>query len=326
MERLAHRMGQLGTVQDNGPIYFRGERYPLMSFHFGVKSKSAPTLIFVGGIHGLEQIGTQVLLSFLDSFINLLRWDKSLASTLKHSRIIFYPLANPVGMHRLSRSNGNGVDLMRNAPIDSNAPVMPLVGGHRVSALLPWYRGQGVMEDEAKILCDFIRTHSFSSKAALVLDVHSGFGLKDSLWFPFASREDFFPEAGRILAMSQLLERSFSHHTYTLEPQHHAYKTHGDLWDYLYLEHQSLKSKNPFIPLTLEMGSWTWVRKNPKQLFSRLGLFNPILPHRIKRTERRHFILFNFLIKLIGSPENWAQIPESKHKVWRRHARKLWYT
>ncbi len=325
LERLAQRMKDLGEVQDNGPIRFKGQDYPLLSFHFGSNSRTAPTLIFIGGIHGLEQIGTQVLISYLESFMNLLRWDTSLQHSLKKIKIIFYPLANPVGMKEKTRSNGQGVDLMRNSPVEASFGVMPLVGGHHLSPKLPWYRGTGELEQENEILCRLIRKHCFGSRASIVLDVHSGFGLKDSIWFPFASSEEPFPEAGRILAMSQLLERSYSHHTYVLEPQFHAYKTHGDIWDYLYHENKKQGKERAFIPLTLEMGSWTWVRKNPKQIFSRLGLFNPILPHRIKRTERRHFILFNFLVKLIASPEVWAEWPEPKIKTWQRRALMHWY-
>ena len=42
------------------------------------------------------------------------------------------PLVNPVGMYKGYRSNGNGVDLMRNSPIESKEKVYPFVGGHRI--------------------------------------------------------------------------------------------------------------------------------------------------------------------------------------------------
>jgi len=51
------------------------------------------------------------------------------------------PLLNPAGMQRATRANARGVDLMRNAPVDSRERVTFLLGGQRVSPWLPWYRG-----------------------------------------------------------------------------------------------------------------------------------------------------------------------------------------
>ena len=49
-------------------------------------------------------------------------------------------MVNPYGLHHGTRSNANGVDLMRNAPIDANVTSkLPLISGHRVSPSLPWY-------------------------------------------------------------------------------------------------------------------------------------------------------------------------------------------
>ena len=34
---------------------------------------------------------------------------------------------------------------------------------------------------------------------------------------------------------------------------------------------------NVFLPFTLEMGSWLWVRKNPRQMLDYFGYFNPVI-------------------------------------------------
>lgn len=315
-----------------------GLEFPLVSFHFGNKDPSSPVLIFVGGVHGLEKIGSQIILSFLRSWIRLLRWDQTLVKTLQDCRIIFYPIANPLGMYLNRRSNASGVDLMRNAPVDADDKVYPLVGGHRLSPRLPWYRGTGEsntedgMETEARVLVSFIRKHCFAAKQSLVLDVHSGFGWIDRVWFPFASSKKPFPKAAHVLALKQLLDRSYPHHVYKIEPQNHSYMTHGDLWDFLYFEHQAQTRQEPdgvgsiFLPLCLEMGSWPWIKKNPRQLFSSSGFFNPILPHRIKRAERRHFLLFNFLVKAIASGEAWALHDPKKLQFLSEQAKYLWYS
>ena len=58
-----------------------------------------------------------------------------------------------------------------------------------------------------------------------------------------------------------------------------------------------IASKPHVITMTLELGSWLWIRKNPHQLFSRHGMFNPIKAHRIKRVLRRHADLLDFLTR-----------------------------
>lgn len=322
---LGRRVGSLGEIREQGAILHRGREFPIHSFHFGAQDPKAPTLVFVAGVHGLEKIGTHILTSYLDSWLQLLRWDKSLQSSLENCRVIFYPMVNPVGMFHSTRSNGNGVDLMRNAPINAEEGTVPLVSGHRISKRLPWFRGENGLESESVILQKFIRETCFQGASSLILDIHSGFGLKDSLWFPYARGSEYFAEAARVLAIKKLLDSSYPHHTYTVEPQHFAYKTHGDLWDYFLEEFESTQAPGNFIPLTLEMGSWTWVKKNPRQIFNRLGLFNPILPHRVKRAERRHFLLFNFLVKLISSPDAWVNLSERRLRLLEQQARRKWY-
>jgi len=90
-----------------------------------------------------------------------------------------------------------------------------------------------------------------------------------------------------------------------VEAQSQKYITSGDLWDFLVLEDQAQRQDAVFLPLTLEMGSWLWVRKNPRQAFSSLGIFNPIVPHRLQRTLRRHLPLLDFLVRAATSHSKW---------------------
>jgi hypothetical protein len=87
------------------------------------------------------------------------------------------------------------------------------------------------------------------------------------------------------------------------EPQSRQYSTHGDLWDYLYL--QAMQGARVFLPLTLEMGSWLWIKKSPRQLFSSAGLFNPLPKHRLQRVLRRHQLWLDFLTRAACEHRRW---------------------
>lgn len=294
----AFRRETLTTVQGNPDLY------PVEAFVSGSPDPSAPVLGIIGGIHGLERIGTRVAISFLHYLSARMDWDPSLRFQLERMRIFFVPLVNPAGMAAFTRCNGNGVDLMRNAPVDADRTTF-LVGGHRISKRLPWYRGnpgntfEG-MEAETQSLFHFCEKQLAGAPLSVILDLHSGFGLQDQLWYPYARTRSPFPDLDHVLDLKALLDRVLPHHIYRFEPQSKHYTTHGDLWDHLY---DTRRAKNPgcgaFIPLTLEMGSWNWVKKNPVQLLSLLGPYNPVKPHRQKRTLRRHLPLLDFLMRAL---------------------------
>ncbi len=79
-----------------------------------------------------------------------------------------------------------------------------------------------------------------------------------------------------------------------------------------------------FLPLTLEMGSWLWIKKNPRQLFSRNGIFNPLINHRQQRVLRRHLSLLDFLARAACSHERWVPAPEARAQR-RADALAAWY-
>jgi hypothetical protein len=79
-----------------------------------------------------------------------------------------------------------------------------------------------------------------------------------------------------------------------------------------------------FLPLTLEMGSWLWVKKNPRQLFSRRGIFNPLIEHRQQRVLRRHMGLLDFAMRAAVSHRQWLP-PAEEREVRRALALQRWY-
>ncbi|MEM6956570.1 MAG: M14 family zinc carboxypeptidase [Myxococcota bacterium] len=325
LEALLERLK--GTARIRTLAYSDGAGgLPVYGLTLGSEDRSKPTLCIVGGVHGLERIGTRVVLAYLHTLTELLQWDATLRSALERSRIVLLPIVNPGGLAARTRSNPRGVDLMRNAPVESVARASFLVGGQRLSSRLPWFRGSaGQMEAESQALCDFVRRECFEASAVISLDCHSGFGLVDRLWFPYARSRRPFPDLASTFALRQLLDYTLPNHVYRVEPQSQNYTVQGDLWDYLYDAFRDQRPDAVFLPLTLEMGSWLWVRKNPRQALSALGGFNPIKPHRLRRTLRRHLPLLDFLHRAIASHERWLPKDDSQRDALRRAAFRTWY-
>lgn len=314
---------------DIGTIKVGDESFDINAFEFGPDDPSLPLVFITGGVHGLEFIGTQVAISMLESLVQMLHWDKSIEEVLKKIRVVFYPMVNPYGLYHGTRSNANGVDLMRNAPIDANVTSkLPLISGHRVSPSLPWYRGKKGegMEQESVLLCEYFSMKTFGTPYVVSLDVHSGFGTRDRLWFPYAKSREPFHHIIEVARFKHLFDLSHPNHVYVIEPQSRHYTTHGDLWDYCFDLYHNKNQSGIFLPFCLEIGSWNWVKKNPLQILSLFGLFNPIKKHRLQRTMRRHHILFDFLLRTTFSWKEWA-VPGSRHeKVVSEHeAISLWY-
>jgi len=305
-------------------IAFEDEELPIYALTLGNSAAHIPCMTYVAGIHGLERIGTQVVIAFVEGLLQRLKWDRVLVEILQRVRIHVLPLINPVGMLNGTRANGRGVDLMRNAPIDSQEKTILLAGGHRISSHLPWYRGKAgeVMQPEAIALCNFIAQEVLPAPFSLVLDCHSGFGFRNQIWFPYArSRLEPIKHLKEVYYLRKLFMQTYPHQDYLFEPQSQHYLTHGDLWDFLYT--QSLEGSNVFLPLTLEMGSWRWIRKNPLQLRQLLGLYHPIKPHRLNRVLRSHLILMEFLLHATLSYENWLN--NSDGQELEQQALALWY-
>ena len=306
-------------------LQYENLEFPLYSLSLGSRAPNAPTLLFTAGIHGIERIGSQVLIAWLQSLLERLQWDCGLQQQLQQLQLVIMPIMNPVGMYLNQRANGNGVDLNRNAPIDAEGPVPLLGGGHRLGPFLPWYRGRkrGQMEAENSALERVIRRQIFNRPFAAVLDLHSGLGMQDRVWFPHAYRKKAIGNIAEYVALKMLWERSYPNHTYLFEPQSIHYLSHGDLWDYFYYQSRA-QSQPHFLPLTLEMGSWMWVKKSPRQLFNMAGLFNPQTQHRHTRVLRRHIVLLDFMLAATLNHRHW--LPDQKHAaILTQTAKSLWF-
>lgn len=301
------------------------ERFPVHVLSLGNSSQDVPVVGFFGGFHGLERIGAAVVLAYLRSLLGRLRWDSLLHEQLETVRLVFMPIVNPGGMWLGTRANPNGVDLMRNAPLDARAGAPFMFGGQRISARLPWFRGPlaGPMERENQAVCAVVEQEFFGRRFGIVLDCHSGFGINDRIWFPYAHTPMPIDHLAEMQALKDIYDQTHANHRYVFEPQSRQYLAHGDLWDYLY-QRASASPERIFLPLTLEMGSWLWVKKNPRQLFSRHGIFNPLIAHRQQRVLRRHLSWLDFLARAACGHRHWLPAGDDRVSL-REKALQQWY-
>jgi Zinc carboxypeptidase len=300
-------------------------RFPVYAISLGNPSPAVPAVGFFGGVHGLERIGAEVVIAYLRSLVMRLQWDEVLHRQLESVRLVFMPIVNPGGVWQGTRANPNGVDLMRNAPLEARERVPFLIGGQRISAGLPWYRGalHGPMEAESRALCQVVEEELLVRDFSIALDCHSGFGINDRIWFPYAHTAEPIAHLPEIHALKEIFDSTSTHHRYIFEPQSRQYLAHGDLWDYLYRGFHP-QATGSFLPLTLEMGSWLWVKKNPRQIFSRHGIFNPLIEHRQQRVLRRHMAWLDFLTRAAASYRRWLPTGPARQDH-RQRAQELWY-
>ncbi|MFZ4536091.1 M14 family zinc carboxypeptidase [Propionivibrio sp.] len=312
----ARVMCQVAAAEQNFPVY---------AITLGNPSPAVPAVGFFGGVHGLERIGSEIVIAFLSSLVKRLQWDSILHRQLESVRLVFMPVVNPGGVWQGTRANPNGVDLMRNAPLDASEHVPFLIGGQRISAGLPWYRGPllGPMEAESQALCQVVEEELLAREFSIALDCHSGFGISDRIWFPYAHTVTPIAHLPEIHALKEIFDQTNSNHRYIFEPQSRQYLAHGDLWDYLYRRAGEHPARS-FLPLTLEMGSWLWVKKNPRQIFSRHGIFNPLIEHRQQRVLRRHMAWFDFLTRAASSHQRWMPTEQARESHQER-ALAHWY-
>src|SRR5262249_44073490 len=158
--------------------------------------------------HGLEKIGSEVVLAYMHTLLEFMRWDRHFQGRLKDSRLVFMPILNPVGIVQRTRSNGNGIDLMRNSPLDGEEAGAAIDRGHRLSSQLPLFRGDvgKTMEVEVQALFEVLEKEILGSQIALTVDVHSGFGAQDRFWFPYSHTRRPFPYLAEAYALKGLFD------------------------------------------------------------------------------------------------------------------------
>ncbi|MCB1177934.1 MAG: carboxypeptidase [Leptospiraceae bacterium] len=267
------RLNQLGYSRKTK----EGFRFPIYGLEIGKPSSFEKNVVgFVAGVHGLETIGIRILFDFLEHL--LYPGNKSFLPELHSGKlgIACIPILNPGGVVLKSRANPAGVDLMRNSNVEAEKPVK-FFGGQSFSAKLPYFRGKAI-QPENRVLLNFVKKYFYPLNQNIipVLDIHSGFGTIDNVWWPYAYTKDKCPDDSLYSKLSKILKDDCYHLHLKYGPQSEIYTTHGDIWDKIYLEFQE-KSNNSskLLPWTLEVGTWSDIKSDPWKIFRKRGIFNP---------------------------------------------------
>jgi hypothetical protein len=157
----------------------------------------------------------------------------------------------------------------------------------------------------------------------LTLDVHSGFVGADRLWFPYARTRTLFPHVAELLALEDAARRDVSAPSLRGRAAVVAVHDHGDLWDYIYDAHSVAPARGTLLPLTLELGASSWLRKSLR-VTNKAAFFHPLAPHRTARVLRRHLQLFEFLLRAAYSWDRWARLAPRERSRLTLRAQALW--
>ncbi|MBL8032902.1 MAG: hypothetical protein JNJ69_04330, partial [Leptospiraceae bacterium] len=227
------------------------------------------------------------------------------------------PILNPAGVARETRANARGVDLNRNSGVRAEN-ALPFFGGHGISAALPYFQGKA-LQRESRALFRFLREFALRRRkqVQLALDIHSGYGTQNFLWWPYSySKRTVFQNSAFQAVADRLRQR---HPLYRIEPMSLSYQTHGDLWDKALLdfEHRVKEGqykKSLFLPFTLEIGTWHEIKKNPRRLLSREKIFDPPAESRKAYLREHRAMLWDFLHSYVDRSHRRllrGRIPES---------------
>jgi len=98
LERIIAAGTPLLSARTACTVQLQEQCFPVHVLTLGSADPNVPAVGFFGGVHGLERIGTRILLAFLRSLLGRLNWDQVLHHQLQSVRLVFMPLVNPAGM------------------------------------------------------------------------------------------------------------------------------------------------------------------------------------------------------------------------------------
>jgi len=107
LEQLINQHPQHIRAQSLATIQVNHHALPIWAIEIGSQAANVPTIGLFGGVHGMERIGSQILLAWLENLLARCQWDNSLLHLLSTVRLVCIPLLNVGGLLNSTRSNPN---------------------------------------------------------------------------------------------------------------------------------------------------------------------------------------------------------------------------
>jgi hypothetical protein len=103
LERLMREHSSLLQAYREANIQHDAIDFPVYSLTLGSRDPNAPTLLLTGGIHGIERIGSQVLIAWLETLLERLQWDTGLQQQLQQLQLVVMPIIADANAGRWKR-------------------------------------------------------------------------------------------------------------------------------------------------------------------------------------------------------------------------------
>ena len=290
LHRLAAEAGAAVSLRTACDVDCGERRFPVPVLTLGTTAADAPAVGFFGGVHGLERIGAEVVIAYLRSLVMRLPGTSCCTGSSRRCASCSCRWSIRAALWRGTRANPNGVDLMRNAPVDATrARALPdRRPAHqrarcRGTAAPPARRWSARAQALCRVVEDRAAGRGRSASRSTATRASACATASGSRTRTPRGRSSTCRRCTRCARSST---RRLLHHRYVRRaaepPVPGARRPVGPPLP----RACRAPARRVFLPLTLEMGSWLWVKKNPRQLFSRHGIFNPLIEHRQQRVLR----------------------------------------
>ena len=217
--------------------------------------------LFVGGIHGLEHIGVEMILWLIDTLTKQYEEDTRITELLSEIEVCLVPVVNPDGYEKHQRKNARGVDINRNFGVGFSNH-----GFWNRNKWFPFYPGPyAYSEPETRAIKDLIERNHFT----VAVSFHS-FGGRINFPYGHTKKRAKDYELFRAIATGMQKRQRFT--KYRIQQLSWLYKPAGCLEDELY----ETKGTLAFL---IEIAATRAQILNPRIFLGPFAWFNPSNNH-----------------------------------------------
>lgn len=153
------------------------QQRPIEAIRISAAQGKVPRLLCIGGIHGSEWVGTEMVLQLMNKLVSEYGKNQRITDLVNEREIWLIPIVNPDGFVRRQRKTAQGVDLNRNFGVGfSNKGLL-----ERWKRWLHYPGPYPFSEPETQALKTFVERHDFVAS----ISFHSFGGV---IYFPYGHK------------------------------------------------------------------------------------------------------------------------------------------